>query len=216
MLTVKSNFRWPSRPKSTSSSRMCSKRPSSASLTRAPRPLMAKSCRERSYRRTCLKLQWCDSVHHKSNFCWRRTRRNPSLKKERKSRSIRNSPRIPSAAISSPRKLSRRRLQRQPQKSQLRRSKLQENASSWCRRTQLRWWRRRRRTASQTSSTTSSETLQCSVRTLRWSKNRLKCWLGTSIWSVMTMTRHYWFTYPEAHVKANKLCKEKKENITYL
>lgn len=152
--TARSSYRWRSRPKSISSSPMCSRRPSSASSMIALRPQTARSCRGRSCLRSFSRLLWCASVHRKSNSCSRKTRRNPSSRKTRKSKSTRNSNPILSAATSSPRKLSRRRLRRLPLKSQLRRSRLLVSASSSCRPTQLKLWRRRRRTVSRTSSTT--------------------------------------------------------------
>ena len=63
--TVRWKFRWHLRPKSTSWSLMCSRRPSSASSTRAPRPQTGRSCRGLSCRRNCSKLRWCASVRHK-------------------------------------------------------------------------------------------------------------------------------------------------------
>ena len=152
--TDRSSYRWPSRPKSTSSSPMCSRRPSFASSTTAPRPQTPRSCRGRSYPRSCSRPPWCASVHRKSSYCSKKTRRSPSLSQTRKSKSTRSSPPIPSAATSSPRKLSRRRLRRLPLKSQLRRSRLLVSVSLSCRPTQLKSWRLRRRTVSRTSSTT--------------------------------------------------------------
>ena len=172
MHTVKSNCRWLSRPKSTSSLWPCSKLPSSASSTTKPRSPTRKSRVRRVFQRNCLRLRWWSFATRRSNCSWSRTLKNQCLKMVRRSRLTHSSTLIRSVAILSHRKLSKRRLQKPPLRSLPRRSKSLARGNSSCKPTQSRSWKPKRPTDSRIWSPMSSETLQCSARTLRWSRSR--------------------------------------------